>query len=678
MSTIRCNSGALRSWMLVSAAAGVAGDALAQQTMQVRPVPGPVKDAGVYHMATGTWTRGSQHENLGAKVLYSNLANTGFFGFMGTSADVHWTDEGRIPSTGGHANAKSDAYTVQSIQIGYCSSVSGPQTGGLDFYNSYASCTNPTGATVLSVGINVPGGVGGTACWIVTFDLKGTSFEFGLDGDADGTFDGTTALDNFGWTLSLDDLGAGGFNGPMLNGDPNNFPYGDGTYYQNSGATLSTGLGTQDQFWLADPSATIANGCYWFGGYPGGNPFGSWWLLLGGDNGGNDCDSTKYCIATSNSTGAPADIGLAGTQPLALVSAPVPNQPGIFFHALNQTQLPFGNGFLCATGQIVRGAVVVGAGNVATYAYDGSDSKHLLGAYVGQTRNFQHWYRDPMGGGSGFNLSNALSILVGPEGDDCGGGPATFPRIDSFDPTTATAGTVVTVQGINFGFDEDDISMRVIDSGALLASGDVAFTRATSAAGSEMDIRIEAFPSTMGSGRLHLQLGSGVSSLINLPPGILLQGEAWSWVDDFNDGATADSDDDLTLTGGLAVACAGGSLFYGKVQNNRLRITIPAGNAIPAGWFITVLAGAVTSDNDWALECNVTVETEAPLTTCGIGEAVCDMLQEVFDQQHDLFLNCLIQTGGGCATNPTVTVVASGPAGKDLSAGRGAIIICPP
>src|SRR5688572_22713399 len=84
-----------------------------QQGMRAMPMPGPLRDAGVYHLATDTWTRGDQHENLGAKVLYSNLANTGFFGIMGGPQDLHWTDEGRIPSTGGHANAQADAYTVQ-------------------------------------------------------------------------------------------------------------------------------------------------------------------------------------------------------------------------------------------------------------------------------------------------------------------------------------------------------------------------------------------------------------------------------------------------------------------------------------------------------------------------------------------------------------------------------------
>ncbi len=128
---------------------------------------------------------------------------------------------------------------------------------------------------------------------------------------------------------------------------------------------------------------------------------------------------TKYCTANANSTGSPADIGASGSSSssagdLTLDAAPVPNQNGIFFHGMNQSQVPFGNGFMCTTGDITRGAVVLGAGNAATYTYDNSDAKHSLAAYVGMTRNFQYWFRDPMGGGAFFNTSNAISIAITP------------------------------------------------------------------------------------------------------------------------------------------------------------------------------------------------------------------------------------------------------------------------
>ncbi len=134
---------------------------------------------------------------------------------------------------------------------------------------------------------------------------------------------------------------------------------------------------------------------------------------------GSGSPGEKYCAANANSTGAPADISASGTTSAAagnlrLEAAPVPNQSGLFFHAMNQTQLPFGNGFLCASGNTVRGEVLTASGNVASYTYDNSDAKHRLGGYIGSTRHFQYWFRDPMGGGALFNTSNAVSITVFP------------------------------------------------------------------------------------------------------------------------------------------------------------------------------------------------------------------------------------------------------------------------
>jgi hypothetical protein len=136
-------------------------------------------------------------------------------------------------------------------------------------------------------------------------------------------------------------------------------------------------------------------------------------LCVAGDIG------TKFCSATNNSTGFPADISASGSTSsaagdLQLTSAPVPNQNSIFFHGANQVQVPFGNGFICAQGNIVRGAVVAATGNTVSYTYDNSNAKHSLSGFIGQNRQFQHWFRDPMAGGAFFNTSNAISITVQP------------------------------------------------------------------------------------------------------------------------------------------------------------------------------------------------------------------------------------------------------------------------
>ncbi len=62
----------------------------------------------------------------------------------------------------------------------------------------------------------------------------------------------------------------------------------------------------------------------------------------------------------------------------------------------------------------MRGAVTLASGNVARYAYDGSDAKHSLVGFIGVTRNFQHWFRDPLGGGALFNTSNGISFTITP------------------------------------------------------------------------------------------------------------------------------------------------------------------------------------------------------------------------------------------------------------------------
>ncbi len=139
------------------------------------------------------------------------------------------------------------------------------------------------------------------------------------------------------------------------------------------------------------------------------------------DHAYGSCDGlgTKYCVANPNSAGGPADISASGSASsaagdLTLTSTPVPNQNGIFFHGTNQVQNPFGNGFMCTAGGIVRGAVVMAVGNTATYTYDNSDAKHSMGAFIGTTRNCQHWFRDPPAGGAFFNLSNAIAIVILP------------------------------------------------------------------------------------------------------------------------------------------------------------------------------------------------------------------------------------------------------------------------
>lgn len=387
--------------------------ALAQSSAQLQPLPGPVRNAGVLHVATGTWDRGTQ-EAVGPRVLYNN--NAAVAGIFGQVQDTQaWIDEGRLPSCDGPdlPAAIARSYSVDGIEISYCTSQpTGSGTTGISlaFYEAYASCTSPASLSpvrAFDVG-GLPGGAtcGSTACWTVTLDLEGTSFEFEILADGDGVFDDSTALNSFGWSYSVQDSSCG-LAGPVIAGDPNNSPYGDGTYYQNPGAT-GTGLGGRDRFWITDSSGSLSNGCYWFGGYPG-SAYASLWLQLIGDKEDTaECVGglgEPYCQANPSSCLAPAELVATdqGDDTFELSVSPVPLEAGIFFHGSEQSQRPFGSGFLCATMSIVRLLPpLFPDASCGTAAL-----KQDFGPYIGRgTRNFQYWFPD----GASFNTSNAVSI----------------------------------------------------------------------------------------------------------------------------------------------------------------------------------------------------------------------------------------------------------------------------
>ena len=94
-------------------------------------------------------------------------------------------------------------------------------------------------------------------------------------------------------------------------------------------------------------------------------------------------------------------------------------QFGIFYYGPEPVSLPFGNGVRC-----------VGAGSVGTFrlppiqidtfgfvqqAVDINNPPQPNGQIsAGDTWYFQFWYRDPNGGGSGFNLTDGLEVTFCP------------------------------------------------------------------------------------------------------------------------------------------------------------------------------------------------------------------------------------------------------------------------
>jgi hypothetical protein len=377
---------------------------------------GAVKDAGVYHVSTGTWTRGATTA-FSTDTAYDNTANSGFFGNMGAS--MTWYDGGTLPGTNRPSAPMgcTDSYLVDGFQVAYCTYEGAAGTAmTYDFYASLASCTDPSGITATAAfSATGPGSssVGAQACWIVTFDLAGTSLAFTMAAEADGVFDNSLALDNFGWGFGQ--TITAGTGGPLLRGDPNNAPFGDDTYYQNPGSSIGgTGLDNQDQFWLFDPSGATAAGCYWFGGYGPGTPWTGFHLELYAD--GGTCTTsgcTSYCSSNPNSAGAGAAITSTdgcdadGNGIVSMSASPVPNQPGIFFHGTNQLAAPFGCGLLCTAGTITRGGVVFASGNTASYDFDAAGAGITAGM-----GNFQYWFRDPAFSGTCGNVFNTSDAMI--------------------------------------------------------------------------------------------------------------------------------------------------------------------------------------------------------------------------------------------------------------------------
>jgi hypothetical protein len=142
------------------------------------------------------------------------------------------------------------------------------------------------------------------------------------------------------------------------------------------------------------------------------------------ENPGTGAAWSNYCTATANSTGGSASIGASGSNSILAndftlqVTGAVPNTSGMFVYAATQGFSALGDGNLCLSGQLFRL-------HTPTPANGAGDKNQLLNFQVGNPSsgpglivggsnwNFQYWYRDVAGGGSGFNLSDGLNATFG-------------------------------------------------------------------------------------------------------------------------------------------------------------------------------------------------------------------------------------------------------------------------
>ncbi|MCY2959630.1 MAG: zinc-dependent metalloprotease [Planctomycetota bacterium] len=99
---------------------------------------------------------------------------------------------------------------------------------------------------------------------------------------------------------------------------------------------------------------------------------------------------------------------------LATLGVP-PNAFGLYFYGQNPSFAPFGNGIRCVGNPVFRLPIV--QANVfgeSDFVLDYNALPAGGSISAGQTWNFQLWYRNPAGGGAGFNLSDGLRVQFCP------------------------------------------------------------------------------------------------------------------------------------------------------------------------------------------------------------------------------------------------------------------------
>lgn len=122
---------------------------------------------------------------------------------------------------------------------------------------------------------------------------------------------------------------------------------------------------------------------------------------------------TNDCSTSPNSVGPGATMSWSGSTVRSqnnftiVASGLPPGAANIFFYGPTTTFTVFGNGFRCIGNPITRLPV----GNASIFG-DSAVPVNLVGTQIdaGETWYFQNWYRNPAGGGAGFNLSDALRV----------------------------------------------------------------------------------------------------------------------------------------------------------------------------------------------------------------------------------------------------------------------------
>lgn len=187
-------------------------------------------------------------------------------------------------------------------------------------------------------------------------------------------------------------------------------------------------LGEQFGYSVSVSGPTVVVGAPYWNSY--GSGFGTAYVYGPGLHSGamyctcplGPCGNSDSDAGCANATGGGAQLTAQGTTLPdvlnLLVSGAPPGQPAIFFQGNNAVMIPFGDGFRCAGGGIVRittPPIVTEPDGTAAYGpcFGDPTISSVTGVVPGSgvTKRYQFWYRDPFGiCGQHFNLSNGYEI----------------------------------------------------------------------------------------------------------------------------------------------------------------------------------------------------------------------------------------------------------------------------
>lgn len=419
------------------------------------PITGPIRNAGVYHLATGTWTRhASAAAVIGADTIYDNTCGTAYFTPLRQNerlshrscvpSPTHPVVATVVPAATGNDEAPGcqTSYVVDGFQFGYCSAVLGTVDWEFSFQSLYTLCANgpmtPTSTFTVS---GMPGGQppGNPVCWTIDIDLNASSLQFTLLADGNGTFNGPATIDQFGWSwMPTSNVGVVSLTGPVTAG---NYTWlggattgvlspckgTDGTIWDSPINLSETGTGmvSNDFFRLDGATAAPSGpGCYFLGG----NLHADHWLELYSNAGcvpvtpgtpmcepgaagvmscvcGNPAGAGVGCANTGSSGG---DLNSAGTASLASDSI----DPGsvtltgssmlsgaacihLQGNALVGAGAPFGAGIRCTGGALKRLYIKSIAAGVSTVPQPADQSISNRSAILGDVISAAstRWYQ---------------------------------------------------------------------------------------------------------------------------------------------------------------------------------------------------------------------------------------------------------------------------------------------